>query len=196
MKTGLILLLFLTSIFADAQKSYRDSLQTFIATYVKDHEVVTGDDKKYLKFFKVDPAYRVVATFNPSPDSKWFSMETSGNSKQVFRIYGYLDFKIHDTAARLEIYQSQGLMTTEKYKNHLFLPFTDLTSGEESYAAGRYIDLETTDIVKGKVVIDFNKAYNPYCAYVSGKYNCPIPPRNNQLNLGIHAGEMTFAKAH
>jgi uncharacterized protein (DUF1684 family) len=76
----------------------------------------------------------------------------------------------------------------------LFLPFTDLTSGEESYAAGRYIDLSFSDVTGDKVVIDFNKSYNPYCAYVSGKYNCPIPPRENSLNIAILAGEKTYGK--
>jgi uncharacterized protein (DUF1684 family) len=66
-------------------------------------------------------------------------------------------------------------MTTKQYKDHLFIPFTDATSGEETYESGRYIDLEINDIANDKVLIDFNKAYNPYCAYVSGKYNLPDP---------------------
>ncbi len=85
-------------------------------------------------------------------------------------------------------------MAVAEYKDQLFLPFTDLTSGEESYAAGRYIDLIFDDILDNKVIIDFNKAYNPYCAYVSGKYNCPIPPRENSLNVAILAGEKNFGK--
>ncbi len=84
-------------------------------------------------------------------------------------------------------------MNDPTYKNYLFLPFTDLTSGEESYGGGRYIDLETTDIFNNKVIIDFNKAYNPYCAYASG-YNCPIPPRENDLPVAVKAGEMNFGK--
>ena len=123
-------------------------------------------------------------------------METSGIIKKTFRVYGVLHFTINDTAVSLNIYQSQNLMNTDEYKNHLFLPFTDLSSGEETYAAGRYIDMSTADIINNKVVIDFNKAYNPYCAYVSGKYNCPIPPKENQLPVMIAAGEKTFVKNH
>ncbi len=84
-------------------------------------------------------------------------------------------------------------MSDSVYKDHLFLPFTDLTSGEESYGGGRYIDLETTGIINNRLVIDFNKAYNPYCTYSDG-YNCPIPPRENDLPVAIRAGEKAFAK--
>ncbi|MEI9910512.1 MAG: DUF1684 domain-containing protein [Bacteroidota bacterium] len=82
----------------------------------------------------------------------------------------------------------------EEYREQLFLPFTDLTTGEETYTAGRYIDLTFNDIIGDKVVIDFNKAYNPYCAYISGKYNCPIPPKENNLTVAILAGEKNYGK--
>ena len=85
-------------------------------------------------------------------------------------------------------------MAIDQYKNHLFLPFTDVTTRVETYESGRYIDLETSEIVNNEVVIDFNKAYNPFCAYVSGVYNCPIPPKENRLSVAIRAGEKTYEK--
>jgi uncharacterized protein (DUF1684 family) len=179
-----------------SQDAYKDSLNSYILNYVQKHEVVTGDDKQFLRFFPVNEKYKVTASFEKAIDSKWFNMETSGAIKKTFRVYGVLHFTINDTAVALNIYQSQNLMNVSEYKDHLFLPFTDLSSGEETYAAGRYIDLNITDIVNNKVEIDFNKAYNPYCAYVSGKYNCPIPPKENQLPVAITAGEKTFAKSH
>lgn len=179
-----------------AQDSYKDSLQKYLTDYVTKHEVVAGEDKHFLNFYPIDEKYKVTAIFEKKPDSKWFSMETSGITKKTFRVYGVLHFTINDTAVSLNIYQSQNLMNTDEYKNHLFLPFTDLSNGEETYSAGRYIDMGTADIVNNKVIIDFNKAYNPYCAYVSGKYNCPIPPKENQLPVVIAAGEKTFAKSH
>jgi uncharacterized protein len=94
----------------------------------------------------------------------------------------------------LNLYQSQSLMEVDAYKSHLFLPFTDETSGAGSYEGGRYIDLSFEDIRNKKIVIDFNKAYNPYCAYVSGKYNCPIPPAENTLPVRVEAGERQYAK--
>jgi len=195
MKFGFATILILSTVAAWSQSSYLDSLNQYQKEYVEKHEVVTGDDKQFFRFYPVDEKYRVTADFKKAGNSKWFSMETSGSIKKVFRIYGVINFTINDTAVKLNIYQSQALMNTDEYEDHLFLPFTDLTSGEETYDAGRYIDLKTGDIVNDKVVIDFNKAYNPYCAYVDGKYNCPIPPRENQSEVAIQAGEMIFAKS-
>ncbi|MBL7740500.1 MAG: DUF1684 domain-containing protein [Chitinophagaceae bacterium] len=176
------------------QVNYADSIKRYIADYIDKHEVVTGDDKKLMQFFPVNETYRVMAAFERVKDGAWFSMETSGTMKKVFRVYGRIHFTIHDTIQTLNIYQSQQLMTVEEYKEHLFLPFTDLTSGEASYSSGRYIDLSFSDIAGDKVVIDFNKAYNPYCAYVSGKYNCPVPPKENHLRIAVVAGEKNYAK--
>jgi uncharacterized protein (DUF1684 family) len=190
----LVASLLLISSVCTGQKTYKDSMQAFINDYVKEHEVVTGDDKKYLRFFPINEDYRVVARFEKVEKGSWFSMETSGIMKQVYRVHGIIQFTIHDTAFKLNIYQSQRLMAVDEYKDHLFLPFTDLTSGEETYDAGRYIDPTFTDIRGNEVVIDFNKAYNPYCAYVDGKYNCPIPPKENNLNIAILAGEKNYGK--
>ena len=85
-------------------------------------------------------------------------------------------------------------MKHKKLKDYLLVPFGDATSGFESYGGGRYMDFNIPDIKNNKVVLDFNKAYNPYCAYVSGKYNCPLPPRENELPVAIFAGEKTFTK--
>lgn len=179
-----------------AQDTYADSLKNFIDNYVSKHEVVTGDDRKLLEFYPINKDFRVLASFEKVRNGKWFTMETSGSSRQTFRVYGIARFVIHDTTLQLNVYQSQRLMAVAEYKDNLFVPFTDLTSGEETYGAGRYIDLVFDDIVDNQVVIDFNKAYNPYCAYVSGKYNCPIPPRENNINIAILAGEKNFRKKH
>lgn len=190
----LIAILLLVSSVGSAQQTYTDSLQAFINDYIEKHEVVTGDDKKQLHFFPINENYRVIALFERVKNGKWFSMETSGTMKKVFRVYGTIYFTIHDTAVTLSLYQSQKLMAVEEYREQLFLPFTDLTTGEETYTAGRYIDLTFNDIAGDKVVIDFNKAYNPYCAYINGKYNCPIPPKENNLTIAILAGEKNYGK--
>ncbi len=192
----LLLTSILISAMSFAQQSYKDSIHAYIKNYIDKHDVVEGEDKKLLNFYPVNKIYRVVARFERAKDGKWFSMETSGTQKKVFRVYGTIYFTIHDTAIQLNIYQSQSLMTRDEYKDYLFLPFTDLTSGEETYASGRYIDFTFKDIIDNKVVIDFNRAYNPSCAYVSGKYNCPIPPRENNLSVVILAGEKNYAKQH
>ncbi len=179
-----------------AQKSYKDSIESYFKKYVKEHEVVPGKDKEFISFFPVNEKYRMTCRFERTMNSPWFRMESSGPIKKNYRVYGIIHFTINDTAVTLNIYQSQDLMTTKEYKDHLFIPFTDATSGEETYESGRYIDLEIKDISNENVLIDFNKAYNPYCAYVSGKYNCPIPPAENRLIVAIRAGEKSFGKHH
>jgi len=185
---------FFLSVACYAQRSYKDSIQNYLKNYVDSHEVVKGEDRKHLHFFDVDPKYRVVAKFEKVETAQWFEMPTSGKIKKVFRQYGVLSFTINDTLVKMNLYQSQGLMGSDQYKNYLFLPFTDATSGLETYESGRYIDLLTTDIKNGEVVVDFNKAYNPYCAYVSGVYNCPVPPKENHLKVAIRAGEKSYSK--
>lgn len=179
-----------------AQKSYKDSIEAHFKKYVREHEVVTGKDKELMSFFPVNEKYLINCKFERTVNSPWFRMESSGQIKRNYRVYGIIRFTINDTAVALNIYQSQDLMTTQQYKDHLFIPFTDATSGEETYESGRYIDLEIKDIKNDKVLIDFNRAYNPYCAYVNGKYNCPIPPAENRLVVAIRAGEKAFRKPH
>ena len=194
MKTFLLLFSFLFMNILFAQKTYKDSIDAYLKKYVKEHEVVTGKDKELMSFFPINEKYRVTCQFDRTLNSQWFRMESSGQIKKNYRIYGVIHFTINDTTVTLNIYQSQDLMATTQYKDHLFIPFTDATSGEETYESGRYIDLEINDIKSDKMIIDFNKAYNPYCAYVSGRYNCPIPPAENRLAVAIHAGEKAFRK--
>ena len=193
---SLIVYLALASFSFAQGKTYKDSVEKYLKNYVKEHEVVTGKEKELMAFFPVDENYHINCRFERTINSPWFRMESSGPIKKNYRVYGKIHFTIHDTVVSLNIYQSQDLMATQQYRDHLFIPFTDATSGEETYESGRYIDLETGDIKNDKVLIDFNKAYNPYCAYVSGKFNCPIPPAENRLAVAIRAGEKAFAKPH
>jgi uncharacterized protein (DUF1684 family) len=169
-------------------------MQSYINDYIRGHEVVKGSDRKNLQFFPINESYRVIATIEITNDSKWFTMETSGPLKKTFRTFGIATFKVHDTLVKLHVYQSQNLIQSNQYKDYLFIPFTDLTSGNSTYEAGRYIDIMSNEIKAGQVVIDFNKAYNPYCAYVKDVYNCPIPPRENDLPVAIMAGEKNYEK--
>jgi uncharacterized protein (DUF1684 family) len=187
---------FLLGIPGKTQPTYLDTIKEYQSTYIKNHEVVKGNERNYLHFFPVDDRYRVMASFEEIVGAPWFKMETSGKEKKIYRVYGRLHFKLKDTSLVLEVYQSQQLMRTKEYADYLFIPFTDNTNGEESYENGRYIELTTGDIKDDVFLLDFNKAYNPYCAYVSNLYNCPIPPKANFLPVSIPAGEMKFGKAH
>lgn len=175
-----------------AQDHYTDSVQKYIKDYVKEHEVIKGDEKKYFHFFPIDKNYRVIAQFQKATNANWFLIETSGIERKMYRVYGTVSFTINDTAVKLNLYQAQNLLSDSKYKNYLALLFTDKTTGNDTYEAGRYVDLSIDDIKNGQIVIDFNKAYNPYCAYVKNRYNCPIPPRENDLPVAIRAGEKTY----
>lgn len=144
-----------------------------------------------LDFFEVDSNYVVTATLKRTPNSEWFNMKTTTDRVSKERVYGILYFELEGSSYQLNIYQGQELMKKEGYENYLFLPFLDGTNGVESYGGGRYID---TRIPEGDtMVIDFNKAYNPYCAY-NDKYSCPIVPRINYLKTRIEAGVKAFDK--
>ena len=176
-------------------RSYTDSMQAYQHEYVATHEVVKGKDTSFFRFFPINPDLRITFRFERVSDTVGFSMKTSANGTKMFYKYGKITGEIAHTPVQLFIYQSKELALTFAYKDYLFLPFTDQTSGDESYGAGRYIDLTTADIKNNEVVIDFNVAYNPYCAYKTG-YRCPIPPKENFINIPVRAGEKAFGKSH
>ena len=144
-----------------------------------------------LDFFQPDTSYVVKAKFVLTPEALPFLMPTTTDRKSEEVVYGIAHFQLNGKEHRLEIYQNKKLMLEEEYKDYLFLPFTDQTNAEESYAGGRYIDLSIpkTD----SILIDFNKAYNPYCAY-NKKYSCPIVPSVNALDIKVLAGVKDFKK--
>jgi len=142
-----------------------------------------------LDFFEADTNYVVVADFIRTPKALPFSMPTTTGRETTEVVYAIAKFTLNGKEHRLEIYQSPDLITQEKYVDYLFLPFTDKTNGEETYGGGRYLDLR---IPKGnKIILDFNKAYNPYCAY-NKKFSCPLVPAVNNLDTEIKAGVKAF----
>ncbi|MGH2646643.1 MAG: DUF1684 domain-containing protein [Ginsengibacter sp.] len=190
---NLIMILFILCFQNTSAQIYKDSLLSYQQNYINNHEVVGKDDKKYIHFYPVDESYRVTATFKKKDDAKGFDMITASGKKQLYFRYGLLTFKLHNSLVHLYIYQSASLMKQEKYKDYLFVPFGDATSGFDSYGGGRYLDFTISDIKNNRLVIDFNKAYNPYCAYTAG-YNCPIPPKENLLTIPIRGGEENYGK--
>jgi len=146
---------------------------------------------KSLEFYPVDMTYCVTAKFKRTPNEKSFNMATTTGRKAKYVKYGELSFNLAGKPYKLDIFQSPDLLKIEEYKDHLFLPFTDDTNGEGSYAGGRYIDMK---IPKAETVqIDFNAAYNPYCCY-NHDYSCPIPPSQNFLDTDIKAGVKAYKK--
>jgi uncharacterized protein len=187
----------LISGFAFSQKKdfYAESIKAYQKIYIDSHEVVTGKDKKAFRFFPINKDYHVTAYFERIFDTLGFTMNTSAGTVKYFYKYGRLDFMIDGKECLLYVYQGKDLMQTEQYKDYLFVPFTDATTGNESYGSGRYLEFYKKDIQGDSLLLDFNKAYNPYCAYANG-YKCPIPPKENRLTVSIKAGEMNFSKVH
>jgi hypothetical protein len=164
--------------------------------FLKDsHSPLKEADLTYLRFFDPDSAYKVVANFVKAPKSKPFSMPTYSGIQKEYVKYGELHFRINSQDLSLSVYQSLSLRQQPMYRDYLFIPFKDATSAHETYGGGRYMDIRMGDIKEGDYTLDFNKAYNPYCAYSDG-YNCPIPPKENSLLIKVMAGEKNFAKTH
>ena len=149
------------------------------------------NDLQNLHFYDADSTYKVVATVEILKNEKVFKMPTyDGTSKEFYR-YAKITFDLNGKQTAMTLYKSIALANNPVYKDLLFLPFTDETNSNETYGGGRYIDLSSKEIVNNKIEIDFNKAYNPYCAYSDG-YRCPVPPEENDLQLEIKAGEKLY----
>lgn len=144
---------------------------------------------KTLDFYPVNEKYFVTAKFVRTKKEKPFEMKTTGERTPLYVKYGEAHFTLEGKKLKLNIYRNIALSEKQEYKDYLFLPFSDLTCGKESYIGGKYIDFK---IPKGKtIVIDFNTSYNPYCAY-NHKYSCPIVPLENDLDVEIKAGVKKF----
>lgn len=167
-------------------QSFQNEMNTEFADSAKS-PLSTTDRLKFSKldFYNTDTNYKITAKFIRTPYELPFAMKTTTTRAPMYVKYGEAIFKLKGTDCKLNIYQNIDLTKKEGYEDYLFLPFNDLTNGDESYGGGRYIDLKTTD--SETIIIDFNKAYNPYCAY-NHKYSCPIPPSENNLNIEIKAG--------
>lgn len=145
----------------------------------EDFENFTG-----LEFYPIDSKYIVEAEFVRTPDEKPFLMPTTTERLPEYVKYGEAHFQLEGKNLVLSLFKA-----TDRESNYLFLPFTDLTSGDGSYGGGRYLDFELP--VEDVLLIDFNKAYNPYCTY-NPRYSCPIPPEENDLLVRIEAGVKDF----
>jgi len=173
---------------------FQDEWNTFFSDSVK--SPLTEEDRQSfqeLDFFPVNKKYQVTAAFTRTPDEEPFEMPTTTERKPVYVKYGEARFELEEKEILLHLFQNLKYAQSEDYDSHLFLPYTDMTSGNESYGGGRYIDLKIP--AGDTIVIDFNRSYNPYCAY-NPKYSCPIPPPDNHLDIAIRAGVKVYGKKH
>lgn len=143
---------------------------------IEDRQNFTG-----LNYYPPDPAFRYTLLLHraePVP----ITFQTSTGDERVYYRVGTVEFEVDGQPAQLAIYKSEDY-------DELFLPFRDATSGTETYGAGRY--LEPVELANGELLVDFNLAYNPYCAY-SDNFSCPLPPVENWLKVPIRAGEKNY----
>jgi uncharacterized protein (DUF1684 family) len=137
-------------------------------------------------FYPEDTTFRITANYKVLKKGKIIAVPTTGTKIKEYKAYALLRFSHEGKKYQLTVYQPQPVLPL--YKDLLFLPLKDATAPHETYGGGRYLDLRFSDFKEGKVTLDFNKLYNPYCAFSEG-WNCPIPPKNNTLSLAIKAGE-------
>lgn len=135
-----------------------------------------------LQYFPENSDLRVRAILDSNVEHDTIEMETSTGDRQLYRREGKITFTVDGAEAVLYLYSAND-------PHELFLPFRDATSGKESYGAGRYLEMALKD--DGTVLVDFNYAYNPYCAY-NDFWSCPVPPVENWLTVPVRAGEKAW----
>lgn len=194
MKRKLLILFLLLSSIVSAQ-TYQDSIREkrvlhFAELTDTSNHILTQEEIDHfegLDYYLIDTSYIIKAHFTKKK-GKRFKMPTTTDRQPIYRQFGFVEFSLNNSSHRLIVYQNMKLRKEKEYKNYLFLPFRDETSGKESYGGGRYLDLKIPD--DNEIVLDFNVCYNPYCAY-SVRFSCPIPPKENTLKIEIRAGEKT-----
>jgi len=176
--------------YADSINDYRDKYRQEFLTEERS-PIHDEENLRLMQFYLPDESYRIVAAFTKAMNEKPFELPTMNGKTKPYILYGTIRFDVLGKPCSLNLYQSVRYMNTPEYDGELFLPFTDETNDEETYINGRYLNLNMNDIVDGKMVVDFNLCYNPYCAYSSG-YSCPRPPEENRLGVRIEAGEKKY----
>lgn len=195
MRTLLFLILSITFYSASGQsyeqeiEHYRSELKAQLANNT--HGPLRAENLDYISYFPANKDYLVKADVELLIGERSFRMPTYDGTSNEYKRYALVHFNLLGERHTLTLYQSVALFQNPKYKDYLFLPFLDKSNGQQTYSGGRYLELDASLIQSGRIVIDFNKAYNPYCAYSSG-YRCPQPPAENTLMTSILAGEKEY----
>lgn len=156
----------------------------------KNSPLLEGDKEVFdsLNYFPIDEKYKIEAKLVKTSFDESFVMPSTGDESDKYVRYGIAKFELNGQPVQLNVYQNLSLQMQDG-KVHLFVPFTDATTGKTTYGGGRYLDPKEPE--GNTILLDFNRSYNPYCVYNS-KYSCPIPPKDNWLNISIEAGEKDF----
>ena len=147
------------------------------------HSPLTNEQRENFKgliYFDEDVSLKLELTIEEFSDKEEIQMQTTTGDLQIYKRFGKIKFPVDGKDEELTVFASS---------HGFFLPFVDAQAGRETYGAGRYLDPPI--LPNGKLLVDFNLAYNPYCAY-NELYSCPLPPAENRLKVAIQAGEKTF----
>jgi uncharacterized protein (DUF1684 family) len=183
-------------------QTYKDTLRQWQHHYraeflTDERSPVKAEDTGFIRFFPIDKQWRVLAKVEMTPEAAAFDMATHSGKTKRFRQWAILRFHnpAHPTRVlSLSAYERVDRPTSDSTARlSLFIPFNDATNGSDSYGGGRYMDIPKAAVKDGLLVLDFNKAYSPYCAFGKG-FSCPIPPPENQLAVSVKAGEKVWAK--
>lgn len=158
-----------------AQKDHHFAHDSYSPLTPEQQRTFTG-----LRYFPENPALRFELPVEPLAQRETIVMQTTTGEHQPFLRYGSIHFVVDGQPATLTVYANE---------HGYFLPFADSLAGAETYGAGRYLDVEP--LPDGRLLVDFNLAYNPYCAY-NEEWSCPITPAENRLTIPIRAGEQSF----
>lgn len=199
---NIILIIIVTAVVAGFYYSFTgsDTSEAYVARIEqvrteKDNSFRSGDDSPFgdsieftgLHYFPIDARYRINARLTEINPKKPVVLPTSDGREKSYLEYAYAEFTLDGVQNKLLILE---IMDMSPYRGTLFLAFADKTSANETYGAGRYLDVKKVPGATS-ITLDFNEAYNPYCAY-NDTYSCPFPPKENVLAVEIKAGEKTY----
>ncbi|MBL6963348.1 MAG: DUF1684 domain-containing protein [Bacteroidetes bacterium] len=174
--------------YTDEIQKKRDSINKVFSD--PQTSILKEEDLKHfeeLDFYPPKEKYRIEAVFKKIRNGKEFEMKTTTSRLALYDPYGKLVFKLHGKKYKLTLFKNVN--AKPEYADYLFCPFTDLSNNDVTYGGGRYLDMMISEL--DEPIIDFNLCYNPYCAY-NDNYSCPIPPKENFLNVRIEAGVKRF----
>ena len=178
---------------AEAQENYSELIRMYREKIKAEHieddrSPLNENDFQHIYYFKANPKYKINGRLIPFAERDTVTIPTSSGKQKKFIRAGKIEFQLHSGKYQLTAY----LGTKAAVPDHeYFIPFKDKTNGNRTYEGGRFLEIATDAVVNGIVEIDFNKAYNPWCAYSDG-FNCPIPPVENELAISIKAGEKKY----
>ena len=170
-----------TTELADYRKGREDFLRNDPESPLENRSAFTG-----LQFFAPAESWQISAHFTPQSGSRSFTVQLTDGKTETYTLAGRAEFEVGGRPQQLLVFESRE-------SGQYFVPFRDATSGKSTYGGGRYLDVPTEHLTGGRLLLDFNRAYNPFCAYTPA-FVCPVPPAENTLTVAVEAGEKSYGK--